>query len=160
MLNENQNRQDEKFDPERRNLLIGAGALGLGTLAAAAMGPFAGVAMAEEKSGGKRGALIDAIHGCLKTGESCIAHCLDSFKAGDTSMADCAASVTELLAFCAAHVRMASLDSKHLKEMSALAIKVCGDCEKECRKHEKHPPCKACADACAACIKECKKVVG
>lgn len=159
MSNENQNRQDERFDPERRNLLIGAGALGLGTLAAAAVSgiPFASVAMAEE---GKQKALVDAIHGCLKTGEACIAHCLDSFKAGDTAMAHCAASVTEMLTFCAAHVRMASLDSKHLKEMSALAIKVCGDCEKECRKHEKHPPCKACADACAACIKECKKVVG
>lgn len=157
MSNEDQIRQGENFDPERRNLLLNAGALGLGAVAAAAMGPFAGIAAAEES---KQKTLVDAIHGCLKAGEACIDHCLDSFKAGDTAMAHCAASVTEMLAFCAAHGRLASLHSKHLKEMSALAIKVCGDCEKECRKHEKHPPCKACADACAACIKECKKIVG
>jgi len=36
---------------------------------------------------------------------------------------------------------------------------VCEACEKECRKHEmKHAECKACADSCAACLKECQKI--
>jgi Cys-rich four helix bundle protein (predicted Tat secretion target) len=154
--------KDLEFSIDRRNLLLGAGALGLGTLAAAVGGsPFANLAYAEEqRKGGKREAMIDAIHGCVKTGEACLSHCLDSFKTGDTAMANCAASVTEMLAFCTAHGRMASLDSKYTKEMCQLAIKVCGDCEKECRKHEKHPPCKACADACKKCIEECKKYIG
>ena len=33
-----------------------------------------------------------------------------------------------------------------------LCKQVCKDCEKECRKHEEHIECKACADACAALV--------
>lgn len=156
----------EKFSEERRKLIIGAGVLG----AAVALGnsPLAGLASAAEapkteapkKASGKRGAMIEAIRGCVSAGDECLAHCLDSFKAGDTAMAECAASVTQMLAFCEAHGKLVSLDSKYVKELCQLAINICGDCEKECRKHEKHPPCKACADACNACIAECKKHIG
>lgn len=155
--------EEMRFSEERRKLLIGAGALGLA--AAINSSPLAGVALAAEEprkpaKSGTRGSMIDAIHGCVKAGEACLAHCLDSFKSGDTAMANCAASVTEMLAFCDAHARLVALDSKYTKELCQLAINICGDCEKECRKHEKHPPCKECADACKACIAECKKHIG
>lgn len=151
----------EKFSEERRRLIIGAGVLGAAI--AVSNSPLAGFANAAEghkHEGGKSGSMIEAIHGCVSAGEECLAHCLESFKVGDTAMAECAASVTQMLAFCEAHAKLVSLDSKYVKELCQLAINICGDCEKECRKHEKHPPCKGCADACKACIAECKKHIG
>jgi hypothetical protein len=45
--------------------------------------------------------------------------------------------------------------------VTKLCIDICGDCEKECRKHEEHHvQCKNCADSCAAFIREGKKVIG
>ena len=149
------------FSPERRDLLVGASALGVGALAATLAGGSAFAAEHDHMHGAHTGSehekMIKALHECMRTGDDCISHCMMEFKAGDTTMADCARLVTETGAFCSAHVKLASLNSAHLKEMCELSIKMCGDCEKECRKHEKkHATCKACADACAECIKECK----
>jgi len=149
------------FSPERRDLLMGAGALGVGALAASLA---SGSAFAEEHShkhdhatGSKHKKLIAALHDCMRSGDDCIQHCLIEFKSGDTAMADCARIVLETIAYCTAHAKLATLDSANLKAMTELGIKMCGDCEKECRKHErKHSTCKDCADACAECIKECK----
>ncbi|MBI4745823.1 MAG: four-helix bundle copper-binding protein [Deltaproteobacteria bacterium] len=149
---------------DRRDFIIKAGALGIGALAVAAGGEvFAETAETGKKSEPvKKGqAMLDATFDCLKTGQACIDHCLDMFKAGDTTLANCAESVTEMMAFCTAHVQLISYRSKHLKAMCELAILVCEDCEKECRKHEKdHDLCRKCAEACAACIKECKAFLG
>lgn len=155
--------QKESFSAERRDLLVGAGTLGAGALASSLL---AGSAFAGEHAhtmdhgkhtGSKHAKMIAALHECMRTGDTCISHCLMEFKAGDTAMADCAKVVLESGAFCAAHAKMVSLGSARMKEMCELSIKICGDCEKECRKHEKkHSSCKDCADACAACIKECK----
>ncbi|GAV21314.1 hypothetical protein MMIC_P2297 [Mariprofundus micogutta] len=151
----------ENISEERRKMLIGAGALGATALAASTLGTTA--AMAEgmaghhhHAAGGKHQELAKSLHHCVATAEACIDHCLDSFKSGDTTLADCAISVQETMAFCTAHAKLASYNSKYLKAMIDLGIQVCGDCEKECRKHEKHASCKACADACATCIKACK----
>ena len=78
---------------------------------------------------------------------------------GDKEMAACAKSVNEMLAVCAALQRLATTDSRFLPKYATLAGEVCEACEKECRKHEtKHAECKACADSCAVCLKECKKI--
>jgi Cys-rich four helix bundle protein (predicted Tat secretion target) len=156
----------QKMDPtqtdistDRRNLLIGAGMLGAGALAATAVGTTSFAGEHEHHNHGaspKHASMIAALYACVRTGEACIDHCIDSFKAGDTSLATCAEKVLETGAFCTAHARMASYDSPHLKAMAELGMKICADCEKECLKHEKHALCKACGDACAACIKECK----
>ncbi|NWF36467.1 four-helix bundle copper-binding protein [Mariprofundus sp. KV] len=151
---------------DRRTMLKSAGALGLGALAStAAMGGISKAFAAGEhnmhhnhSTGSKHAKMIDLLHECMRAGDDCIHHCLIEFKAGDTAMADCARIVMETGAFCAAHAKLATLESAHMKEMCELSIKMCGDCEKECRKHEKkHSTCKACADACAECIKECKR---
>jgi len=152
---------------ERRNVLKGAGVLGLGALATTAAGSMAAVSNAFAADGhmhhghatnSKNAKMIAALHECMRAGDICIDHCLMEFKAGDTAMADCARIVMEAGAFCSAHAKLTTLESAHVKEMCELSIKLCGDCEKECRKHEKkHASCKACADACAACITECKK---
>ncbi|MDX8412319.1 MAG: four-helix bundle copper-binding protein [Mariprofundaceae bacterium] len=151
------------FSGDRRSLLIGAGALSLGALVTAAASKSA---FAAEHGGHHHvmdkqyAALIKAANECVQAGRTCINHCLDEFKAGDVSLADCARSVEELNAFCTAHAQLATLNSSYVRAMSELGIKICGDCEKECRKHEKkHAICKDCAEACAACVKECKAVV-
>jgi len=144
---------------ERRNVLIGAGMLGAGALAATAAGTtaFAGEHMHHAHGASpKHSSMIASLYACVRTGEACIDHCLDSFKSGDVSLAACAEKVLETNAFCTAHARLASYDSSHLKAMAELGMKICAECEKECLKHKKHASCKACADACAVCIKECK----
>lgn len=155
--------KNEQISTERRDLLVGAGTLGASALATSLLAgnAFAGehdMHMDHSKhNGSKHAKMIALLHECIRAGDDCIHHCLMEFKAGDTAMADCARAVMETSAFCTAHAKLMSLDSAHLKEMCELSIKMCGDCEKECRKHEKkHATCKACADACAACIKECK----
>ncbi len=157
-MNQKTDQTDTAISEERRNLLIGAGMLGAGALAAAtaASPAFAGDHKHHHDSSNSHAALIASLHACVSTSEACIDHCMTSFKSGDTTLAKCAEIVLETMAFCAAHAKLASYNSANLKAMSELGIKICADCEKECRKHEKHASCKACADACVACIKECK----
>ena len=151
----------------RRELLLGAG-----VLAAAAAVPS--LASAESQGGhgghGAHGAMpvegphpnqavISAAAHCVEMGEKCMDHCLDLFAAGDTSVAACARNVQQMLPMCKTLATFASLKSPHLKALAELCIKVCSDCEKECRKHEKHhAACKACADSCLECIKACKAI--
>jgi Cys-rich four helix bundle protein (predicted Tat secretion target) len=145
----------------RRNLLIGAAALS--TLPGLAV---LGRASAEEHSHEHHQHTIDQgrmrviTHAadCVTKGEICIEHCLQLFKAGDTSVAECAETAHEMLASCTAMGKLASYDSRHLKDFMRVCIGVCEDCEKACREHEnKHAECKACADSCADCIRVCKE---
>ena len=65
----------------------------------------------------------------------------------------------QTLAICAALQSLANLNSPHLAKVAAAAADICKACETECRKHdEKHATCKACGDACAACVKQCEAV--
>ena len=149
----------------RRELIASAGGAALvlaaGTASAdehmdhAAMMDHSGMAMATPNAG-----LIDTASICIKAGQACLAHCLSSFAAGDTSLAACATSVDQMLSVCATLEKLASAGSPRLPEMARLAMTVCLDCEKECRKHEMHhATCKACADACKACAVECQKTI-
>jgi len=108
----------------------------------------------------KHKALTEAANACSTKGEICISHCLETFLTGDTTMAECAYAVQQMLPVCAAMAQLSAYDSKHLGAMAKACIGVCEDCEKECRVHEEHQPeCRDCADACAALIKEAKKVL-
>ena len=65
-----------------------------------------------------------------------------------------------MLAACDALMKLSASDSRFTPKMAAVALAICEDCEKECRKHEKkHKECKDCAEACVACARECKKAV-
>lgn len=153
----------------RRTLLKSAGVVGAGLLAAAGISQnaWAGEHMNHvanhhgHDTAAKNPALAQALHACVAAAEACHNHCLNMFKMGDTSMADCAMSVSDTMAFCAAHAKLTAYDSKFLREMTTLGIKVCADCEKACRKHEKeHAVCQACANRCADCIKACQAYLG
>ncbi|MBF0185063.1 MAG: four-helix bundle copper-binding protein [Magnetococcales bacterium] len=103
--------------------------------------------------------LIQSAAHCLMVGQMCIQHCMMLLSTGDTSLTDCARSVSDMLTVCHALQQLAIAQSPHLPAMAELAVKVCDSCERECRKHEnKHAACKACAEACKACAVECRKV--
>ncbi len=138
----------------RRQLLTAAGAASLAA---------AGSSLAEhdEKHAHhdhgvpKNEALSESALDCVKTGQDCMEHCLALLRSGDTSLAECASRVQELIVSCGALSSLAARGSKHLALFARAAKEVCADCEKECRKHAHHKPCTACAESCAACIKQC-----
>jgi Cys-rich four helix bundle protein (predicted Tat secretion target) len=104
--------------------------------------------------------LISASLECERIGQACIDHCMELLKAGDTSIAVCADSVLEMLAFCEAFTKLASYKSAHLKAAARICIVICEDCEKECRKFEAHhAECKKCAEACRNLIDSCRKIL-
>lgn len=145
---------------KRRDLLVAAG----GMAAVAALGKLEGTALAagehEHHKHSTDPGLIDAALDCVKTAEACLSHCIDVLGAGDTSLAKCAKSVSELKVFCTALYQAGILNSAHLKEVAALSEKVCKECESECRKHKKHQTCLDCANACEKCLRECGKLLG
>lgn len=144
----------------RRELLLGAAAM-----AAAAT---TGQAFAESHEhmhghGGaskRNNALIKSSGDCVAAGQACMHHCVVLMGEGDKSLAACATSVSDLIAACSTLQQLASAESRHTAEMAKVAMKICKECEDECKKQDKHEECKACAEACAACYKECKKLVG
>ena len=103
--------------------------------------------------------LSSAAAACVTTGDVCIAHCLDEFKAGRTELAECAFRVEELIAACTALMKLAALRSSELPAFAAATARICKQCEKECLKHaKKHPSCASCAEACEACRLACDEV--
>jgi Cys-rich four helix bundle protein (predicted Tat secretion target) len=101
--------------------------------------------------------LVEATADCVAKGQACLSHCFNMLGLGLREMAACAKSVNQMLALCGALESLANQQSKHVVAMSALTMDACQACETECRKHEKvHAVCKACADSCANCIKQCK----
>lgn len=138
----------------RRDLLMGSA----GAMLAAGL-PVTPVLGAEHTGhGGSHAALVAVANGCVAAGETCLAHCLDMFAAGDTTLGACAKSVAEMLAACRAVEGLATLGSKRLNAFLAPCVEVCTDCEAECRKHaDKHAVCKACAEACAKFVAEAKR---
>jgi len=142
----------------RRKVLASAGLVA----AMAAVSPTLafGSSQHEHETAAVHTNVVDAALDCVKKGQACIEHCIGLFKVGDTSVAECADMVQEMLAMCTALSQFASYQSKHLADLAKVCISVCEDCEKECRKHEKkHVACKACADSCGQCIKECKMLI-
>lgn len=143
----------------RRDVLLGAGAL-----AGLAMTSFAVAAETMRHDHSKHSAqqpdLLAAVNDCLDKGRRCTSHCLVVFQEGDTSLAKCAAKVHEMHAVCEAFSVLLSANSTYSKDYAALCSRVCEDCEKECREHEKHIECRACAEACAEVIASIKFAFG
>jgi Cys-rich four helix bundle protein (predicted Tat secretion target) len=142
----------------RRELLLGAAAL-----AAAAT---TGRAFAAEHEGHehhhemsmRNTGLIGAASDCVLKAQICLQHCLVSLGKGEKELAACAQSSSQVMAICSALQQLAASESKHLPQLARLAMDVCKDCEEECKKTDRHPECKACGEACAACYKECQKI--
>ena len=136
----------------RRDILLGLGAVA----AAASMGS----AHAQEgehdhsKHRVQQPELLTAVNACLDAGRRCIAHCLVTFREGDSKLADCAAKVHEMQAVCEAFAWLVAANSGYVKAYANICARVCSDCEDECRKHEQHIECHACAEACADLVQQ------
>lgn len=130
----------------RRDMLLGMSAVA--GMAYAGSVPAASKEHDHSKHSTQLTDLMDAVNNCTDKGRRCIAHCLVSFTEGDTDLADCASKVHEMMAVCGGFAYLVASNSSYTKEYSAICEKVCTDCAKECRKHEKHIECEACANAC------------
>jgi Cys-rich four helix bundle protein (predicted Tat secretion target) len=148
---------------QRRNFVQG------GAVAALAVAAEMAVAQPQQPmdhskhmhNGNPQGGLAHTAAECVLAGQACIAHCLILLGNGDTSVGECAKSVNQMLAVCGALQSLASQQSKYTAGIARVAYDLCLACEKECRKHEdKHAECKNCANACAACAKDCKALIG
>jgi len=146
-------------DNSRRNLLLGAVA------ATTALAANSVASTDEHKHHHKHNQknpnmdVIEASLHCVREGNACQTHCIELVKSGDTSIAGCLDSVSQMIPMCETLSKLASFNSKHLAQLANVCIQVCESCEKECRKHEKmHEACRACAESCATCIEECKKI--
>ena len=134
----------------RRNLLLGAG------VAVTTLALSEGASFATSLSG--HGAVVDSTLECVKAGQACTNHCLELFKTGDTSMADCAAAVQQMHVICGAMSHLASLKSSFVPALARVCAEICRTCETECLKMAHIPVCKACGEAAKHCAKECEKV--
>ncbi len=137
---------------ERRNLLIGAGAV----LGMAAAGP---VLAGHDHHHAPNSDLVKSALHCMNSSQVCLAHCLEEFKLGEMEMAECAQAVQESAAMCTAMWQLASLGSSHIKQVAVACQSVCESCEKACDEFaDKHEVCKTCRDSCTDLIKQLKKV--
>ena len=131
----------------RREVLVGAG------MAALAMSSVANAAQQGHKHDHEthkvqQPELLGDVNACIDMGQRCIAHCLVMFQEGDTSVADCASKVHEMNAICGGFSYLLTANSNHSKAMAELCRTVCTECAEECRKHDEHHECRACAEAC------------
>lgn len=129
----------------RRDLLIGAGAVALASVAKAA--PKDKPDPAHQHGGPTP--LVDAALDCEKKAEACLQHCLVLLGSGDASMVGCAMAVRDTLASSRAVATLAAAGSKFAAPLAKVCADICRACSAECKKHaDKHAPCKDCMDAC------------
>jgi Cys-rich four helix bundle protein (predicted Tat secretion target) len=147
---------------QRRNFVQGGGVAALAVAADIALAQAKAVDHSMHVHGtNAQSKLAQSASTCVLDGQACVAHCLVLLGGGDSSIAECAKSVSQMMAICSALQSLAAQQSKYTAAQAKVANDVCLACEKECRKHEgKHAECKACADSCAACAKECKALIG
>ena len=142
---------------ERRELIIGGAVAGASFISSQA---FASGTMKKTKSAIKHGDLRKSTADCVETGETCTNHCLTLLKGGNTSLAECLASVEEMLSIVQATQKLAAMDSKLLAAQAKVCRDACLACEKECLKHkDHHKECADCAKACKVCADACRKVM-
>ena len=103
--------------------------------------------------------LADAALECVRKGNLCAAHCIALLGQGDTSMANCAATVSAMLPAMQALAAIASTGNKRTTEIAKALVKLCEDCEAACRTHaDKHETCKGCMISCQQMIAAAAKL--
>lgn len=142
----------------RRTLLAGAGAVGAALVSGASLAGDA-PGHRHEDHAPRNPDLLGAVNDCVVKAQQCAAHCLVAFQEGDTTLADCARKVNEMLPICKAFSYQLASNSPYVKALSAVCQKACKDCEEECRVHEdKHVECRECAESCAQVVAAIKKL--
>ncbi len=140
---------------ERRELIKTAGLLAFTGLAVNAL------ADDHSQHGGSapaKNTLSKSASDCVRTGEACLAHCIQMLSTGDTEMASCAKSVSQVIPLCAALQSLSNQNSAYAAKLAKVTMDACAACQKECEKFPQHDVCKACGEACAECYKQCEKI--
>lgn len=150
---------------ERRELLLGAFSL---AAVATTTSVFAedhsahmqamGMDGMHHHSSARNEKLIAVAADCVAKANICLQHCLVLLGQGQTNMAACSKSSSQVIALCTALEQLAAAESQYLPQLAKVAMTACKDCAEECKKTEIHPECKACKEACEACYKECQKI--
>ena len=145
----------------RRTLLSNATASAVGTAALLTSSQsLSSSSKGKHATQGKFEDVINTTAECLKTGEVCIAHCVDEFSKGRTSLADCHKKVQDMLSLCGAMLKLASHSSILAGGLAKVCIKACQSCKAACKKHmQHHQTCKDCYEACVACEKALQKLI-
>jgi len=146
---------EHRYRLDRRTLLSGAGAIGAALASSAVLANHheGHDSHAHEHHAFTGGDLLAAASDCSNKGRRCLAHCITTFQRGDTSLADCAKKVNEMISLCDAFAQQVAMESPYVDGLAKVCSDACRDCEKECRKHaEKHAECRDGADACAALV--------
>lgn len=142
---------------DRRSLLLS----GVALAGAAMVGRAQAVEHTHHHDMPANAGLAVATADCVQKGQVCLSHCLTLLAQGEKDMAACAQSVNQMLALCSALQSLVNQNSKLVKNLAAVALEACEQCQEQCKKHaDKHEECKACGESCAACAKECKKLLG
>jgi Cys-rich four helix bundle protein (predicted Tat secretion target) len=100
---------------------------------------------------------------CLSAAQSCIGLCNRVAISGDASMADCQASVINLVSVVRGLneiLAWGTASDQEIKSLAAACSVFCADCSAECDKHASHhKECKQCKQACDSCKKACDAIV-
>src|SRR5215475_6893409 len=100
----------------RREMMVaGAAAVVIGARAAGA----------ETKKPDARAALLAAVAECKRTGEVCVAHCLDELGQGNKAFANCNLRVYEMMALVESTGTLAALGSPLAKKQAELCAAAC-----------------------------------
>jgi hypothetical protein len=106
-------------------------------------------------------ALLAATSRAVAVGAPTREYCAKRVNDGDGSLRLALESIQAMLPVTNALAKLAELNAVRLKEMAKLGVAFLQDCETACRlQADANPPCRECANACAAAIEECRKVIG
>jgi len=98
---------------------------------------------------------------CSATATQCLSFCIESLAAGDTSMAECARSVRDVMVLCEASKELIYARSPNTRALLTLCRQVCANCQKTCEVHAMHHSiCRACAQACETAVNAMNVVLG
>lgn len=125
--------------------------------------PHAGHDMAghAEHAGHGDAGVVEAAGKCVAAGQVCLQHCIGLLAGGDTTMAECARSTTDMLAVSQAAQALAAGDSPQLKAQAAVALAAVTRCAEACSVHAaKHEVCRTCGERCKEAAVEYRRLVG
>jgi len=145
---------------ERREFLAGLAATAAVAAATQVIGEREARSDSAEMHPARYAALAQTSAHCVVAGDGCLRHCFGMLAMNDSSMAGCIRAAYDMVAVCGALQSLAATNSDHVVALARAAIEACGTCQKQCEKYPDVPECKACAEACANNIQECKKVLG
>lgn len=106
--------------------------------------------------------VVEETRDCIAASKACITHCVEMFKMGDKSMANCHAAVLNTLSVCEALNSVAQFNTasaEHIKKLASVCAEYCRACAEQCKPHVKHSKaCAECLEACENCAKACDKL--